>query len=134
MRLLICSCGEVEQGNAFEETIRDQLPGMEMLRAQSLQEMVSLLRQPMNNILILVIFAPTPNTVDDLFRVRSFFDDKKLILILPSRDNDNFIRAIQLNPSFIGAEEEGFDDVLLVLKRICGRQQTMKRIYKDLRE
>lgn len=134
MRLLICSCGDEKQGDAFEAAIRDQLPGVEMLRARGVQEMVSLLRQPMNNIFILAIFAPTPDTLDDLFRIRSFFDDKKLILILPSRDNDNFIRAVQLNPSFIGAGEEGFDDVLLVLKRICGRQQTMNRIYKDLSE
>ena len=130
MRILICGGRQENQGDALEKAIRDQLPGVRILHAHLIKDMVIHLRQPMNHIFVLIVFTPTLDAVDALLQIRSFFEDKKLILVLPSRNNDIFIRAVQLNPSFISTDEGCFDDVLLVLKRIWGRQKTMAQISK----
>lgn len=132
MKLMIHADRENKNAAGLENQIQDRLPDIHIFRSRTLGDLAGNLGQPMNNISVIIIFAPTLEVLNDLFPLKSFFDNKKLILVLPDQGNQAFIRGLQLNPSFIGRSAEHGEDVLMVLDRINERQQTMTQISQHL--
>jgi len=112
--------------------IREQLPEIRIIPSESMSDLTGELGRPLNNISVIIMFIPTLKTLDLLFSLKSFFENKKLILVLAGQDNQTFIRGLQLNPSFISTGDVHGDDVFRVLKRINQRQRTMTQISMHL--
>ncbi len=133
MRILIHADRGDKTAASLENQVQDQLQEVRISRSRELAGLARELGQPLNNILAIIIFVHTSEALNSLFTLRSFFENKKLILVLPGQDNQTFIRGLQLNPSFISRAAEDARDVFMVLDRIIGRQKAMTQISMHLK-
>lgn len=105
----------------LEKKIRAQLPGLKICHSLGFKDLKGLLSLPMSEISIVVLFIPSLMMLEKCVRIKSLFDGKKLILILPGQVQKMFQRGLELNPSFICDPGRGIEDVLLVLEEIAGK-------------
>ncbi len=122
MRVMIHADTQEKKAAPLKLKIRQQLPEIRVIRSGSMSDLTRELGRPLNHIAVIIIFVPTLDALNLLFSLKSLFDNKKLILVLTGRDNQTFIRGLQLNPSFISTGDPHGDDVFMVLKRISRRQ------------
>lgn len=132
MKILIHADRGDKPAASLEKQVRDQLQDVRISRSCELAGLAENLGQPLNNISVILIFVKTLEALNSLFALKSFFENKKLILVLADQDNQAFIRGLELNPSFISRSAEDGKDVFMVLERIFGRQKTMTQISMHL--
>jgi hypothetical protein len=76
------------------------------------------LGRPSGNEDIGLFCASTPQDLDDLVNCVHLFDNLRLILILPDRENQTIAKGHLLRPRFMCYLDSDFSDLALVLKKM----------------
>ncbi len=102
----------------FDYKIQEELSGIEVQTSNSITTLSKILRQPMNRISVIVILISSNNELTDFINLVSFFDNIRVILILPDREKKTFSLGLKLYPSFISYIDNGANDTCAVLQKI----------------
>ncbi|HDZ24288.1 MAG TPA: hypothetical protein ENH70_07080 [Desulfobacteraceae bacterium] len=76
------------------------------------------LREPRGEIDLALLLTPSREGFLELLSLHDFFNDIRIILILPDRRPDTIKKAHSLRPRFITYADSDFRDVLGVLKKM----------------
>ena len=107
----------------LEQLIQDELPKIKVETLDSIERISQKLRRPLNGISVIIIFIVSINQVEKFFSLKPFFDNTRLILILPDNDNRLMAKGLQLNPCFVSYLDDDPSDIISVLKKIEQRKK-----------
>ncbi len=77
--------------------------------------------RPLNRIAVIVIFVKSEKDIVRWVGRKSFFDNIRVILVLPDRTKNMMAWGLQLHPSFISYSDSDFKDIISVLDKIYRR-------------
>jgi len=102
----------------FESEIQKDLSRMEFQTSNSITMLLEILRQPLNRISVIVILISSKDELKEFISIISFFENIRVILILPDREKQTVSLGMKLYPSFISYTDSGAKDTCAVLKKI----------------
>jgi hypothetical protein len=79
--------------------------------------------EPLNHVSVIIAWIHKKNELENLFDLLPLIKTARVILVLPDRKQQTISIGIKLNPSFISYQDNNFEDIITVLKKI----QTVKR-------
>ncbi len=79
---------------------------------------------------ILILFSEDRCDLDELFSMKVFFQDIRIILILPDNDRETLALGYQLYPRFISYADSDFADVKLVVEKQQARISSEVKNHK----
>jgi len=106
--------------------ISEQIPGIRIKTMDSIKQLSQLLCQPLNGISVILIFIHSMDELEQFIDLTHFFDNIRLILVLPDRIKSTMALGLRLNPCFISYLDSDMKEIISVLKKI---DQRRKKIY-----
>ena len=105
-------------GEKLENIIHAQVPGIQVKTCNSIELFSEMLRQPLNNISVVVLMVTTRDELVHFYLMKLLFDNIRIILILPDRHKDTLALSLKLKTSFISYIDSDLLDVTAVLGQI----------------
>ncbi|MEN6621913.1 MAG: hypothetical protein ABFD50_10225 [Smithella sp.] len=94
------------------------LPEKELKFYRSIDDLSDVLRQPVFNPRIVILFASSRKELEDILSIRELLEDAKIILIVPDTDPATLARGHTLRPRFLSDCNSDFVDIAAVLSRM----------------
>lgn len=105
-------------GERLENIIHTQVPQIQVKICNSIDLFSQILRQPLNNISVVILLVASKNELIQFNHMETFFDNIRIILILPDRRKDTLALGLKLKTSFISYVDSDLQDVAAVLGQI----------------
>ncbi len=121
MKIILYAENKAEMGKKLEQLIQTQLPEIQMDTINSVSHLSRNICRPLNRIAVIVIFVKSEKDIARWIGIKSFFDNIRVILVLPDRTRSLVAWGLQLHPSFISYSDSDFIDIISVLEKIYGR-------------
>ncbi len=121
MKIILYTENRAEMGKKLEKLIQNQLPEIQMDTINSVSHLSRNICRPLNRISVIVIFVTSEKDIARWVGIKSFFDNIRVILVLPDRTRNMVACGLQLHPSFISYSDSDFIDIISVLEKIYGR-------------
>jgi hypothetical protein len=102
----------------FENKIQEELSGIDFQTLNSIQTLSAILRKPMNQVSVIVILICSNDEFTDFINLIPFFENIRVILVLPDREERTLALGLKLSPSFISYIDNGVGDICAVLRKI----------------
>ena len=126
MNVILFAASPQKMGTALEQLIQQELPKIKVETICSIERVSQKLRRPLNGISVIVLFIVSQNQIESFLTLKPFFDNTRLILVLPDNNKGLVAKGLQLNPCFVTYLDDDPHDITLVLKKIeqlkTGRQ------------
>jgi len=87
---------------------------------RTIEALTQRLHKPMNDPLIFVILASTPDELNKMTQLRQPLQDRRIILIIPDSDPDSIAKGHSLRPRFLTYADADFVEILGVLGKMAG--------------
>jgi ATP-dependent 26S proteasome regulatory subunit len=84
----------------------------------TLNDLTTQLRQPKDEQTVIVLFAATRKELVDILLIRDFLQDRKLIIILPDREQDTIAKGYSLHPRFLTFADSDFGDTVAIIDKM----------------
>ena len=88
------------------------------------------LRRPSYNIAIAVLLISSREELRDVLSIRHLFDNIKIVLILPDRNNETIVIGHKLRPRFLSYTDSDFIDVAVVLENMLKILNPLSKSWK----
>ncbi len=88
------------------------------------------LRRPSYNIAIAVLLISSREELRDVLSIRHLFDNIKIVLILPDRNNETIVIGHKLRPRFLSYTDSDFIDVAVVLENMLKILNPLSKFWK----
>lgn len=94
------------------------LPEKELKFYRSIDDLSDVLRQPIFNPRIVILFASSRKELEHILSIRELLEDAKIILIVPDTDPATLARGHTLRPRFLSDCNSDFVDIAAVLSQM----------------
>lgn len=84
----------------------------------SLDSLAQKLRQPSIDSSVAVLLALSRKELTDILAIKGLLSGKRVVLILPDRDEDTLSQGHQLHPRYLSYADLGFENVSAVLRKM----------------
>ncbi len=105
-------------GKKLQRVIEPAVPGENIEVFKTIENLLQGLIRPNNNRNIVVLFAANRQELLEILSFQNFFDDTRIILILPDDARDTFSLGAKLYPRFISHADSDFEHVAAVLRKM----------------
>ncbi len=105
-------------GERLENIIHTQVPQIQVKTCNSIDLFTELLRQPLNNISVVILLITSRDELVQFNLIQTFFDNIRVILILPDRQKDTLALGLKLKTSFISYVDSDLQGIASVLEQI----------------
>ncbi|WP_232364187.1 hypothetical protein [Desulforapulum autotrophicum] len=102
----------------LEQLIQDELPKIKVETICSIECVSQNLRRPLNGISVIVLFIVSQSQIENFLILKPFFDNTRLILVLPDNNKGLVAKGLQLNPCFVTYLDNDPHDITSVLRKI----------------
>jgi hypothetical protein len=123
MTLLIYSTKTDGAEERLLRVIELLLPEKELKFYRSIDDLSDVLRQPVFNPRIVILFASSRDELEDILSIRELLEDAKIILIVPDMDPATLARGHTLRPRFLSDCNGDFVDIAAVLSQMIKKSQ-----------
>jgi hypothetical protein len=123
MRTIFYSNDINEIQTKLDNSTYNQIQGITVEIIDSLQCLTKQMSEPLNHVSVIIAWIHKKNELENLFDLLPLIKTARVILVLPDRKQQTILIGIKLNPSFISYQDNNFEDIITVLKKI----QTVKR-------
>ena len=113
-------------GKKLKNMTQTQVSGIQVEDCHSIEHISQILRQPLNNVSVLVLMVGSRDELIQFNSMSSLFDNIRVILILPDSKKDTFSLGLKLKPSFISDVNSNLKDVVSVLEHIQNKKKENK--------
>ena len=113
-------------GDILKTTIHAQIPEIQVKSCNSTADIFRLLRQPLNNLSVVILVIASRNELIEFNLMSPLFDDMRIILILPDRKKQTLALGVKLKPSFVSYDDSNLQDIVSVLKQILKKTKEHK--------
>ena len=111
--------GETEgAGKQIQRIIEEQVRDDEIEIYRTIESLANRFKQAAYNLCIAVLFAADKEALSGFLSIRNLFDDVRIVLILPDRNNETISSGHKLYPRFLSYSDSNFNDVALVLNKM----------------
>ncbi len=111
--------GETEgAGKQIQRIIEAQVRDSEIEIYRTIESLANRFKQAAYNLCIAVLFAADKEALSGFLSIRNLFDDVRIVLILPDRNNETISSGHKLYPRFLSYSDSNFNDVALVLNKM----------------
>lgn len=118
MKTILCSQGNSEIMDKLYGLIETRLPQVRISLADSLDDLLETICRPLSRISVAIVVITSKDDIDDLLAVAHFFDNIRLILVMPDHDTGTVKKGLTLLPSYLSYSDSDFKDILSVLEKI----------------
>ena len=105
--------------------LRDIVEGVvlpeNIIVVRSIENLLRILRQPLNGVAAAVIFDSTEQELNSLLPFKELLLRTPVILVLPNNDRNTVAKGHSLRPRFVTFADSDFSDVRDVLRKMLGR-------------
>lgn len=84
----------------------------------TLDDLATRLRQPEVDQTVIVLFAASREELGGILSLRDFLQDRKIIIILPDREQDTITKGYSLHPRFLTFVDSDFGDAVAVINKM----------------
>jgi len=105
-------------GELLRKMIENVVPNENTEIYSTIDTLGKRLRRPSYNIAIAVLLISSREELRDVLSIRHLFDNIKIVLILPDRNNETIVIGHKLRPRFLSYTDSDFKDVAAVLKKM----------------
>ncbi len=123
MRTIFYSNDINEIQTKLDNSTYNQIQGITVEIIDSFQCLTKQMSEPLNHVSVIIAWIHKKNELENLFDLLPLIKTARVILVLPDRKQQTISIGIKLNPSFISYQDNNFEDIITVLKKI----QTVKR-------
>ena len=120
MNLLFYAGETSGPGERLRNVIQAVVPEDRMEIYRDLQSFTRRLCRPAYDLATAVLLAGSGKDLQELLSIRDLLSDKKIILLLPDREDDTISKGHNLYPRYLTYAEGDFADVVAVLRKIFG--------------
>ena len=120
MNLLFYAGETSGPGKRLRNMIQAVVPEDRMEIYRDLQSFTRRLCRPAYDLATAVLLAGSGKDLQELLSIRDLLSDKKIILLLPDREDDTISKGHKLYPRYLTYAEGDFADVVAVLRKIFG--------------
>ena len=113
-------------GEKLKNMTQTQVSGIQVEDCHSIEHISQILRQPLNNVSVLVLMVGSRDELIQFNSMSPLFDNIRVILILPDSKKDTFSLGLKLKPSFISDVNSNLKDVVSVLEHIQNKKKENK--------
>lgn len=109
------------RGRLFLQRIQQRLPGTRIQVCQSLDACVTFIRRvrPCMDTSIVVFWVDTKQSLDDLYREKHFFENRKIVMVLPDEKTDECTAMVhRFFPRYVAVMDDRYDDLCDVLNQM----------------
>ena len=118
MKTLFYTSNASKEKERFKIDIQHHIPFIIIETVNSIYQLQKSLMRPMNRISAAVLWVGHHSELTYLIELLPYFDNIRIIIILPDRSPDSMPLALRLMPSFISYADKDLDDIISVLKQI----------------
>ncbi len=118
MKTVLYINGVDDVGKRLVNIIHSKVPEMQAKICNSIEHISQILRQPLNNVSIMVLLVSSRDELIQFNLMNPLFDNIKVILILTDRQKELLELGHKLKPSFISDVNSDLQDVVSVLRQI----------------
>ena len=126
MKIVLYADADNTTANQIELLIQAKLSDIKVERVQSLESLLAKLRKPLHGFSVVLAYVVSGLDMERLATVKLLFDNVRLILVLPGREQEQTILGLKLNPCFMSYQDSAPEDALSVLETIGRRQKGIK--------
>jgi hypothetical protein len=123
MKIFIYSKMGNQFGDILEKLIETHLPEVEMGVYKTIDSLSQNLRQPIEDSVVAILLVSNRGDLQNILSIRHFFQDIRIILILPSKETEIITLAHQLRPRFLTDINTDLADITAVLKKMLKVQK-----------
>lgn len=105
-------------GEELQEVLNNALPERRVEVFTDLEEMVTDLRRPEAEPVLVVLVIGDVAELEEFLPLRSLWQDAGIILVLPDETEETLSLAQELNPSYIKSADEDFVELASVIDEI----------------
>lgn len=109
------------RGRLFLQRVHQRLPGARIQVCQSLDACVTVIRRirPCMDTPIVVFWVDTKQSLDDLYREKQLFENRKIVMVLPDEKTDECIAMVhRFFPRYVAVMDDRYDDLCDVLNQM----------------
>jgi len=118
MKTVLYENGLKNIGKQLQIIIHAQSPGLQINIHNSIKHVSQILRQPLNNVTVLILLIDSKEELVQFHSLNPLFDNIRIILILPDRRKETLALGLKLKPSFVSDVDSDLQDVASVLGQI----------------
>lgn len=85
------------------------------------------LRAPQESIFLAVLLIPSKDELKDILAFQDLFMDKRLVLILPDRDEETIHDGHRLRPRYLSFTDNRIEEIASVLERLVLNLQKSRK-------
>ena len=105
-------------GGQLRKMIEDVVPNENTEIYSTIDTLGKRLSRPSYNIAVAVLLISGREELRDVLSIRHLFDNIKIVLILPDRNNETIVIGHKLRPRFLSYTDSDFIDVAVVLENM----------------
>lgn len=109
-------------GEKLKSIIQTQVSGTQLENCNSIEHISQILRQPLNNVSVLVLLLSSKDELIQFNSMKILFDNLRIILVLPDNKKEMLSLGLKLKPSFISDVDCDLQDVVSVLGQIIKKE------------
>ena len=128
MNLFICLPAVSEKGRRLLESARLIRPGINVEVFDTRSALVTRLRQPKEDSLIVVLFDPSHDDLEGLRNARGLLVGVPLLLVLSDQDAPTMALAHRLRPSFINYVDSDMGQLFAVIRKLLPAGQEARKL------
>jgi hypothetical protein len=109
-------------GEKLKNMTQTQISGIHVEDCNSIEYISQILRQPLNNVSVLILLLSSKDELIKFNLMNTLFDNLRIILVLPDNKKGMLSLGVKLKPSFISDVESDMQDVVSVLRQIIKKE------------
>jgi hypothetical protein len=118
MKSVLYTKGRSDIAEKLIAIVSRQISETRIMVCNSIELLSNKLRQPLNNISVIILLITSRDELIQLNLMSSLFDNSRVILILPDRDKATLSLGFELKTSFVSYIDSDLQNVISVLKQI----------------
>ena len=124
MKTIFYSNGINEIKRKLDNSTYHQIQDINFEIIDSFESLTKQMCRPLNHVSVIVAWLKKKSELENLVALSPLLENTRMILVLPDREKQTMSLGVKLKPSFISYQDNNFEDIITVLKKI----QTVKRI------
>jgi hypothetical protein len=118
MKIFLYSPAGDPSGDRLGELIKTSLPEFGMEVCRTIHDLSQSLKQPAEDMGVAVLLVSDQKDLKNIISLRHFFQNIRIILLLPNKDPETVAMAHQLRPRFLTDRNGDLSEVTAVLKKM----------------
>jgi hypothetical protein len=109
------------RGRLFSQRVQQRLPGARIQVCQSLDACITVIRRtrPCMDTPIVVFWVDSKQSLDDLYREKQLFENRKIVMVLPDEKTDECAAMVhRFFPRYVAVMDDRYNDLCDVLNQM----------------